>query len=151
VDDAEQIRALVHSYAHLIDEGDLDGVAALFEHATWRSGRTGAVRRGAAEVREVFDDVILYDGTPRTQHAIANLTVISDGGAIATARSSFTVTQALPDFPLQPILAGRYDDELERIDGEWRFTDRVVHADLIGDLSRHMRGGTPPPGDSLRR
>ena len=151
MDDAEQIRALVHSYAQLLDEGDLDGVAALFEQATWRSGRTGEVRRGSGAVRAVFDDVILYDGTPRTQHAIANLTVISDGGAIATARSSFTVLQALPDFPLQPILAGRYHDELERVDGEWRFTDRVVHADLIGDLSRHMRGGTPPPGDPLRR
>jgi hypothetical protein len=55
------------------------------------------------------------------------------------ARSYFTVFQALPDFPLQPIIAGRYHDAFERVDGTWRFADRLILSDLIGDLSRHLR------------
>ena len=59
-------------------------------------------------------------------------------GAGGTARSYFTVLQAVPGFTLQPILAGRYHDEFEHVDGEWRFTDRLILPDLIGDLSHHM-------------
>lgn len=140
MDDNEHIRTLIHRYAELLDDGDLDGVAALFARATFRSTRTGEVRRGVDQVRRVYDDVILYDGRPCTQHMVANVTIVSDGPPVATARSSFTVFQALPDFPLQPILAGRYEDEFQYVDGAWWFTDRLVCADLVGDLSRHMRG-----------
>ena len=55
----------------------------------------------------------------------------------AVARSYFTVFQAPPDFPLQPIVIGRYHDAFARVDGAWRFADRL--SDLIGDLSRHLR------------
>ena len=44
--DADEITALVHSYARLLDRGDVDGVAALFEHSTWRSLPNGSVLRG---------------------------------------------------------------------------------------------------------
>ncbi|MGO8827266.1 MAG: nuclear transport factor 2 family protein [Acidimicrobiales bacterium] len=33
--DADEITRLVHSYARLLDSGDVHGVAALFEHSTW--------------------------------------------------------------------------------------------------------------------
>ncbi len=55
------------------------------------------------------------------------------------ARCYFTVLQAVPGLPLQPILAGQYHDEFEQVDGDWRFTDRLILPDLLGDLSRHMR------------
>lgn len=138
--DNEQIRALIHRYAERLDDGDLDGVAALFARATFRSARTGEVRRGVDQVRKAYEDVILYDGVPSTQHVISNVTIVCDGTTVATARSSFTVFQSRPDFPLQPILAGRYDDEFQHVDGAWWFTDRLVCANLVGDLSRHMRG-----------
>lgn len=138
--DEEAIRALVHRYAELIDAGDLDGVAALFAHATWRStGRPGALR-GAAEARRAYDGVILYEnGTPCTKHVITNVTV-EVAGDRATARSAFTVFQARPDFPLQAIICGRYEDAFERADGAWRFTDRLIVPELLGDLGRHLRG-----------
>lgn len=142
MDDADHIRALIHSYAELLDAGDLDGVAELFTHATWRTAQRADVLRGAAQVRAAYGGVILYDGLPRTKHVISNVTVISDGTPLASARSYFTVLQALPELPLQPIIAGRYHDEFERVDGEWRFTDRLILVDLVGDLSRHMRRST---------
>jgi 3-phenylpropionate/cinnamic acid dioxygenase small subunit len=141
MDDGEQIRALVHAYAELLDGGDLDGLAALFAHATWRSQGRSEIARGSEQVRRRYDGVILYDGRPLTKHAITNLTVVSDGSDVATARCSFTVFQATPSLPLQPILAGSYHDEFARIDRAWQFRDRLIIVDLVGDLSRHMRAG----------
>jgi hypothetical protein len=141
VDDADAIRSLVHLYAERLDAGDLDGVAALFEHATWRSSSRAAVLRGAEQVREAYRGVLLYDGVPRTRHVISNVTVVCDDAPVATARSYFTVLQAVPGLTLQPILAGQYHDEFERVDGDWRFADRLILPDLVGDLSHHMHGG----------
>ena len=159
MDDADAIRSLIHSYAELLDAGDLDGVATLFEHATWRTAARAEVLRGSEQVRQAYRGVILYDGVPHTRHVISNVTIVCDetlpeispgrsvhppppggrGRPVATARSYFTVLQARPDFDLQPILAGRYHDELEKADGEWRFTDRLILPDLVGDLSHHLR------------
>ena len=126
MDDAEAIRALIAAYGARIDGGDLDGVAALFAHAMWRSG--GRVLTGASEIRAVYDDVILYDGVPRTQHAMSNVVVHIDGDA-ATSQCSFTVFQAVDGFPLQAVLAGRYHDEFARTATGWEFRDRMIHAD----------------------
>jgi 3-phenylpropionate/cinnamic acid dioxygenase small subunit len=144
--DEHAITALIHAYAELLDAGDLDGVAALFAHATWRSAGRTEVFRGAEQVRRRYNGVILYEGVPCTKHVISNVTVVCDGADVATARSYFTVLQARPGLPLQPIIAGRYHDEFERVDGEWRFSDRLIAPDLIGDLSCHMKpdSGAPP-------
>ena len=56
----------------------------------------------------------------------------------ATAQSYYTVLQQLDGFALQPIIAGRYHDAFERVDGEWRLSERVIFCDLVGDLSRHL-------------
>ena len=140
-DDVEAIRALIHEYAELIDGGDLDGLAALFADATWGSPGRGTPLRGTEQVRRGYDGVILYAGSPCTKHVISNVTIeIGRDGSAATARSYFTVLQARPDLALQPIIAGRYHDRFERADGRWRFADRQIIPDLIGDLSRHLRG-----------
>jgi ketosteroid isomerase-like protein len=138
----EAIRALICAYAERLDAGDLDGVASLFEHGVFRTARGGRVRTGAAEVRRMYDAVVLYDdGTPRTKHVLGNVVVdVDDGGDEAVASCVFTVLQAAPGAPLQPVLAGCYRDRFARDPetGTWTFTERVVHPDLPGDLSRHM-------------
>ena len=137
--DVDAIAALVMSYAERLDAGDLDGVAALFAHATWRSPLRTEPLRGAEQVRRAYDGVLLYDGIPATRHVVTNLVVELEPPAGARARSYFTVFQARPDFPLQAIICGRYHDTFERADGTWRFTDRLILPDLIGDLGRHLR------------
>ena len=144
--DTEAITALVMSYAERLDAGDLDGVASLFAHATWRSAARREPLRGATAVRRAYDAVLLYDGSPCTRHVLTNLVVQLDGPERATARSYFTVLQARPDFRLQPIICGRYHDTFVRVGGTWRFADRFILTDLIGDLSRHLRGNAPIPG-----
>jgi SnoaL-like domain len=136
-DDVEAIRALVHEYAFRLDAGDLDGVAALFEHAELRSTRHDRVLRGATEARALYEPVLLYDDAkPATMHQISNVTVAVDGET-ATARSYFTVLQVTAQ-GLHPILAGEYRDRFARVDGAWRFTERWFDPKLFGDLSRHM-------------
>jgi 3-phenylpropionate/cinnamic acid dioxygenase small subunit len=143
-EDVQAITALVYCYAELIDAGDLDGLAALFEHATWGAGTRTERLHGTEAVRTGYGGVILYeDGTPHTKHLITNLVVdVDEGSTHAIARSYFTVLQATDDVPLQPIIAGRYEDQFEKVDGRWRFSERIIHPDLQGDLTKHMRGPT---------
>ena len=138
--DEQAITALIHAYAERLDEGDLDGVAALFAESTWRTPARTEPLRGSAAVRRAYDGVLLYDGRPSTKHVISNVTVeVAADGATARARSYFTVMQARPDLPLQAIICGRYHDAFARGATGWRFADRLILSDLIGDLSRHLR------------
>lgn len=139
VRDHDAIERLLYAYAERLDLGDLDGVAALFEDATWRTAQRREVLRGRDRVRRAYDPVILYDGVPRTKHVITNVAITVAGADVASSRCTFTVLQACPGTALQPILAGRYHDEFARIDGSWRFADRLILPDLTGDLSHHMR------------
>jgi hypothetical protein len=79
------------------------------------------------------------DGTPGTKHVTTNLILdIDDDDGTASARSYWTVLQAVPGLPLQPILAGRYHDRFTRREGRWEFTERRYLVELIGDVSHHM-------------
>lgn len=137
---SEAITRLIHGYAERIDAGDLDGVARLFEHATYRS-QAGTEYRGFQAVAEILHRlVILYDGVPRTKHVTTNIIVdVDEAKGTAAARSYYTVFQAADGLPLQAIIAGRYHDLFDLAEGQWRFADRFIFIDLVGDLSRHLR------------
>jgi 3-phenylpropionate/cinnamic acid dioxygenase small subunit len=138
-----QISNLMFRYAELFDTGRFDEFAALFEHGQWHKAPPGV----AATWQWIDDNVQLYDGRPRTKHVTTNVVVdVDEGAGTATASAYVTIFQALPDFPLQPIFSGRYQDRLTRIDGQWWWTERRVIGDLYGDISRHVR--YPPPGGS---
>jgi hypothetical protein len=136
--DFEEICGLIFAYVECLDAGDFDGVAALFERATFRSSGRPQPLSGRDEVRAVYDAVILYDGSPGTKHVISNVIVEGDGPAAANSRCYFTVLQGGAGRSLQPILAGRYHDRFDRVSGRWSFSDRLILPDLVGDLRRHM-------------
>jgi 3-phenylpropionate/cinnamic acid dioxygenase small subunit len=140
VGDRDEITALVHRYAELLDGGDIDGVVALFAAATWRSDATGAVLQTPEEIRAVYDRIELYDGTPKTRHLMNNLTIdLVDGADEASGRCYYTVLQGLgAGAPIQIILSGRYHDRYRRGPGGWEFADRLFMVDLVGDQSRHF-------------
>ena len=55
--------------------------------------------------------------------------------------SYVTVLQARPpELPLQVIASNRHYDRFERVEGEWRFVERVDVQDLAGNLSHHITG-----------
>jgi hypothetical protein len=142
-DSASEITALVYRYCELFDTGRFEEFAAQFGHGQWHRADPGA----AAARRWIEDNVHVYDGLPRTKHLTTNLTVeVDEEAGTAVARSYITVLQALPDFPLQPIFAGRYLDRFARVDGRWRWARREVIGDLYGDVSHHVRH-RPGPAD----
>jgi len=84
----------------------------------------------------------LYDGIPRTTHLSTNVIIeIDDDGLGATVQSRYLVLQETSEFPLQPIIVGRYHDRIACVDGTWRFAERRFLIDLVGDMSAHQEPG----------
>lgn len=137
----QQIERLLYLYAERIDAGDLAGLAELFRDAKITTPSANSEACGYNEVLAMYENSTrLYeDGTPHTKHVITNLIIeISETSNSANARSYFTVYQALPDFPLQAIIAGRYRDTFARFEGRWHFRERAILPELFGDLSHHL-------------
>ncbi len=144
VDSARQIENLMYTYAERIDAGNLEGVADLFANGQIVASPDAPVETVVAGRNEVLGmyqgSTRLYPcGTPRTKHVTTNAIIeVDDDAGTASARSYYTVFQQLDDFPLQPIITGRYHDTFHRIDGEWWFDQRTMLVDQLGDLSRHL-------------
>jgi 3-phenylpropionate/cinnamic acid dioxygenase small subunit len=144
-DSVRRIQDLLHTYAERIDAGDFDGVADLFEHGRIHGregGPPGTVFEGRDQVRALYEMTtrLHEDGTPRTRHVTTNSIIEADDeGGTARARSSYTVFQATPELPLQPIICGRYGDTFHVVDGAWWFDTRTMYVDLTGDLSHHLK------------
>ncbi|HXG41176.1 MAG TPA: nuclear transport factor 2 family protein [Dehalococcoidia bacterium] len=135
----EEIERLIYEYASRLDAGDLQGVGALFAQGEIVSGNNRA--RGAAEVEALYRRWVRIhpDGTPRTKHLTTNVTVeVDEEKGTATARSAFIVFQQTDSLPLQPIIAGRYEDEFIRSGDGWCFRQRRIVSELLGDLSQHL-------------
>jgi 3-phenylpropionate/cinnamic acid dioxygenase small subunit len=134
------IENLIATYAELVDDGDFAGLGTLLAEATFTG--SGAPVSSSEAIEKMFRDMLIVydDGTPRTKHVTTNIAIEADEEAgTAVSRAYFTVLQALPGLPLQPIASGRYRDRFERCDGQWRFAERRVRVDLVGDVSRHLR------------
>jgi 3-phenylpropionate/cinnamic acid dioxygenase small subunit len=147
----DAIAELIYSYAERIDAGDFDGLADLFTHATLTTEGMDVVCRGREEVLAVYTNWTRRypdDGTPKTKHVMTNLIVeVDDDAGTASSRSYFTVLQAVPGaLALQPIVAGRYRDTFERVEGTWRFSSMHIILDLMGDLSHHGVSPLEPSG-----
>ena len=140
----QSIENLMAEYAELVDAGDFGGLGELLADAVF-GGEGDAVVSGREAIETIFRSMVLVydDGTPRTKHVTTNIHIdVDHESGIAVARSYVTVFQALPDLPLQPIVAGRYRDVFECHAGVWRFVERRFTTDLVGDVSRHLRGGS---------
>ncbi len=137
------IENLLYLYAEAIDAGDFDAIGELFARGRILTPDGVVGGEGRDGVKAIYDQsTVLYeDGTPRTQHVTTNLIIeLDDDGRGARVRSRFTVFQALPDFPLQPIITGHYDDRFALDDEQrWYFVERRMRPVLLGDLSRHLK------------
>jgi hypothetical protein len=156
-DSYREILNLVYRYPELIDGGDFEGIGDLFEDATivlelQFGGRTVITSlRGKAEVQASFEENTRRypdDGTPHTRHVITNPIVeIDEEAGTATCRYYITVLQRTDDFPLQPVWANRYEDQLRRDQNGWRFVSRRGFDHLPGDTSQHL---LQPPGGGTK-
>jgi 3-phenylpropionate/cinnamic acid dioxygenase small subunit len=138
---ATAITNLLARYAELIDAGDFVGIGELFAHATITTDGSDSVSfTGAAQVQSMYDGTTRKhaDGTPRSKHVITNPIVELDGPDSARCRSYYTVFMCTETLPLQPIVAGRYRDGFERVDGVWRWATRHMIVEFVGNISEHL-------------
>jgi 3-phenylpropionate/cinnamic acid dioxygenase small subunit len=137
-----QIANLLYRYAECMDRGDLEGAASLFEHARLRVGSGDAGTVDAATMLTFWKAAVVRypDGTPRTKHVVSNPIIeVDEQTGTATCRSYYMVLQQTDELPLQAIVAGRYHDRFERVDGQWRFCFRdYTLIDMVGNLSHHL-------------
>ncbi|MGN6160834.1 MAG: nuclear transport factor 2 family protein [Marmoricola sp.] len=144
--DGDHIRNLLGTYCRLIDAGDFDAVGALFAEATLCTEDGTVVARGSSEIAALYAGTTRRhdDGTPLTQHVVANtvLDVVDDASIRAT--SNYVVLQATPSLPLQPIATGSYVDTFVREESAgWRFAERRFTLARTGDLSQHLATSLP--------
>ena len=142
IDSYEAIRNLLGTYCERMDAGDFDGLSELFLDAEMTDERGNVFATGREEIAAMWHrQTILYDGSPRTRHVTANPVIdLDEDAGTAVVRSSYVVFQATDDFPLQPIITGRYVDRFLRdADDVWRWAERSYAIDHLGDLSHHLR------------
>ena len=148
-----QIERLICVYAEALDAGDITQVANLFSRGQIRIHGMDVVHKGSDAVRDMFVRFTLFydkhlqvvDPTvtrskPWTKHLSSNLRFESLTATDAVLWSDFTVLQSLPGKELKPIVAGRYCDAFSCEVGEWFFIERMEYIDLVGDVSKHLKG-----------
>jgi 3-phenylpropionate/cinnamic acid dioxygenase small subunit len=153
-DDYFAIQNLLFRYCDLLDRGDLDGMASLFAHASVYVPADPVPIRSAARIAELYRQYTrIYPdtGTPKTRHVTTNVMIEPEGDCAARAQSYVIVFQATDTLSLQPVIGGRNYDRFERVDGRWRFSERRIESDLLGDLSAHMLQAIPPSPHGAKR
>jgi len=149
MNDCREIENLIYTYAERIDAGDLQGVAELFRHGCIASPAHGTRTEGYDAVLQMYTHMCrLHEpgGTPLTRHVTTNVIIeLGEAPDTAHARACYTVFQATPRLPLQAIISGRYRDTFVKVDAAWRFDQREMYVDLVGDCSEHL----PFPAESL--
>ena len=127
------IENLIATYAFLVDDGEFAKLGDLLADANFSLNGGQAIKGRDAIERFAHD-------TARTRHVTTNIIIeIDEDADTAVSRSYYTVFQSLPDFPLQAIASGRYQDRFQRQHGQWRFAERIVSTSLVGDVSHHTR------------
>ena len=115
------VQRLLAEYCQLCDDGDLEGLIARFTpDATFQFGRWTV--EGHAGLRRWFE----RNQSPalRGKRLGGDLLIDFDGDR-AVVRSDF-VFLAIVDGVLSPLIAGRYRDELRRVDGDWLIHRRAA-------------------------
>jgi hypothetical protein len=158
MNDLDHLRNLLGRYTERIDAGDFAGLGALFDRGGLAGGDGSPFAVGADAVAAFYArGTRMHHGVPGTKHLVSG-TVFEEPGpdGTVTARSSYVVLQAAAGLPLQPVIAGRYEDTFARSgtetdrsrDGGWYFQLRRFHVDLVGDLTHHLQQpglADPPP------
>ncbi len=132
LEDTKQIHDLLIRYGLMLDGKDFKGYSELFsKDAVWIGG-FGAHRTPAG----IEAMLVKYMGpaAPGTRnkdnfHLLTNEIIEVDGDrAKAVSKLIFYIKS--PEGRPTPQMAGHYDDEFVRENGQWKFSKRVVQADI---------------------
>ena len=117
------IQQLYAAYCHTLDDGDGDAFSACFTPDGILGGAGGTIV--GAEALAQFATKLLASGR-NLRHVASGIHVVGDGDdaegrAYLLAYHGGTSTEFLA--------SGRYRDRLRRVDGTWRFAERVFIPD----------------------
>jgi 3-phenylpropionate/cinnamic acid dioxygenase small subunit len=138
--DRNAIESLIFRYTRYVDTCQWHDLGQLFAAAAITANKTDQRLEGAEFIGNYWKTINKqYDnGTLNTQHVVTNLEFEDLAGGDISVHSCFTVLQATPALPLQPIAAGRYTDVFEKADGTWRYRSKDIDVRLIGNMSQHL-------------
>ena len=126
-EDEIAIRRILIDYHWNMDMRDFDAYAALFaRNGVWTSG--GQVHTGRAEIRKMMVGIFgepKPDQPNRRSIEITTNPEITVDGDHAHARSRHLLIWRGTDGSPQPMLAGRYEDDLIRENGQWKIAKRT--------------------------
>ena len=145
-----QIEQKIYRMGYALENGDFELVGELLRHATFGADRLGRkILQGSQAIRDQYTRTnITYPGHGRaTRELYTNVLIEIDLDAeTARSKTAYTVAQQIPetDARFELLVAGRYEDEWARIEGEWHWTDRYIVVQFKNDLDRHMASGSQP-------
>lgn len=130
LEEKDAVRELLARYCFHFDNGEFERWLTLFtEDAVFDLGTRGRFQ-GRDALRNFLQIVPLTNGLPMIRHCVLNVIVAVDGQR-ATAQSYVVVLRG-GGHELAVSIAGRYEDQLAKVGGEWRFAERKVLFDLMG-------------------
>lgn len=127
IEDQAAIERLLTEYGRTLDARDFAAYAALFAREGEWQGALGAYRGPAAiqaAMERIFTEAAADIPKGRNFHVMSNF-IIDVQGDRATARSTFIFYKMNGNLP-EAAVAGRYEDELIRENGAWRFLRRAA-------------------------
>ncbi|HUJ64237.1 MAG TPA: nuclear transport factor 2 family protein [Acidimicrobiales bacterium] len=143
-----QIERMIYEVGYALEAGDFTRVGELMGDATLGADRIGRKAfRGAEEIRDQYTrtNVVYPDRGRASKEIYHNILVDIDLDANrARSVTSYTVAHQAPGEQFALIVAGKYEDEWERVDGTWRWRDRYIVVQYENDLDRHMHPGSQP-------
>jgi ketosteroid isomerase-like protein len=152
VEDELAIQRILINYHAYLDGRNIDGYVSLFaKNGEWVNG--SIVRKGPAEIRQLLEGLfgtVPADFVNRESYTHTTNIQIDLHGDRATARSRHLLMKRGPDGSPTPTLAGRYEDEFIREDGQWKILRRVDYpvmptAEEWGKIMQARRAAAAAP------
>lgn len=142
LEDEREIREVLVQYGEFLDARDYGSYAQLFASDGVWSGGFGSFTGPAAIEAMLEENMGTHEpGFINRDNFHLNTTmVIHVDGDTATARSRYLFMTRSPDNRPVVALAGRYEDELVRENGEWKIRTRRSHG-----VIPYRDGNVPPP------
>ncbi len=137
--DRAEIEDLMARYLFAMDWGDLDAYAATFTEDGRLDYASGSAqgRQAIKETVQAFKDRIskIYvdaDGNPaKLRHVVAQTVIRVEGNQAWSTALWYEMANNGPDGAPSIGTYGTYEDELEKVDGQWLFKRRLINNEFL--------------------
>lgn len=144
--DKTAIENLIYRYARLVDTAAYEELGAMFVRGHITSNKRApddameSALRGSTAVSNFYSTTnkTYSTGGAQTHHVVTNLEFEHWTEGAVIVHSCFTVFQGTTALPLQPIVCGRYRDELRCTDGIWHYHSKHIEVTLVGNITNHL-------------